>query len=178
MRLFYAVDVEAGERLRSLLRELRPIPGAKVVSPDSLHITLRFLGEQDEAIIPRLCDALEAAMEGEAPFSMALRSLGCFPGERRPRVIWAGVEDGGALSRIAQRLEERLQGLGVPGEDRPFRPHLTLARLKRPDPALMESLSCWQGEELGAMTVSELRLKSSVLSPQGAVHRDVCVRRL
>ncbi len=178
MRLFYAVDVEPGERLRSLLREMRSIPGAKVMSPDSLHITLRFLGDQDPAMTTELCQALEEAVEGEGPFEMAFRSVGCFPGEHRPRVLWAGVEDGGALPRIVERLERRLQDMGLPGEARPFRPHLTLARLKRPDPSAMDGLSSWKGEELGSMTVSALRLKSSVLAPGGARHEDVCVRSL
>ncbi len=172
MRLFYAVDVPAGPGLLQVLDRLKGVQGAKVLAPDGLHITLKFIGEAEEAMVPSLCKVLDRSVAGIEPFTMRLRSIGCFPDPSRPRVVWAGVEDGGILKTISERLEKGTSALGFKAETRVFRPHLTLARLRQPIPGLMERFDDLP-EDLGNQRVAEVKLKSSLLTSAGARHTVV-----
>ena len=136
MRLFISIDPpQSGkaylERLTELLRA--ECPGWRWVSAGNLHLTLRFLGEVDPETRARLGEACAAAMARRAPGTLALGGVGAFPGRSRPRVLWCGVEQRphGWLGHLARELETIVRGCGLPGEDRPFRPHITLARAPR-----------------------------------------------
>lgn len=174
-RAFVAVEVEGGDALRRIIDELRGYGKAlKPVSPDQVHITLKFLGQMDEDLIPQLEAMMREAVQGTAPFTLRLVGLGVFPNPRRPRVIWAGMEGAEPLGRMAAALEEGCEPLGFRKEKRQFSPHLTLARVRegfRPD--LSEMLSKYEGSELGASLVSSIVLKKSVLTPAGPIYSDV-----
>lgn len=170
MRLFFAVDVPMVPGLSPALDRLKAVQGAKVPSADSLHITLKFIGDVETDIVPSLTDALERSVADIPSFTMTLRSIGCFPDASRPRVVWAGVEDGGVMKMIADRLEEEACGLGIAAEKRGFRPHLTLARLRQPVPSLMNRFEDLSGVEMGKVKVTDVKLKSSILTPSGPRH--------
>src|SRR2546422_6048484 len=132
MRLFFALPLpgEAKDRLRAPLEAAKKAGGDGVsfTRIEQLHFTLAFLGEQpgpDEALA-----AGEALREG-APFEVALSGTGAFPNTARPRVLWLGVKDGAALLiEVAERLRAALRQRGFTLEERPFRPHLTFARVR------------------------------------------------
>lgn len=174
MRLFYAVHAPADPRLEAVVSRLEAYKGIRTVDPRSLHITLRFLGDTDDLLIPDLCRILEGALRGMCAPTVTLRSIGCFPSPSRPRVVWAGVEDEGRLATIAERIEDGLAGLGFEREDRAFRPHLTLARVKDPKTGVMKGLQDLEGREMGRFTVEDVSLISSELTPQGPIYRTVC----
>ncbi|MEE9163569.1 MAG: RNA 2',3'-cyclic phosphodiesterase [Thermoplasmata archaeon] len=176
MRAFIAVDIEATRGIVRLLDALRHTPArVRVVSPENLHITLKFLGETDDGLVPSIRDALAAAAAGEAPFSLALRGSGAFPNPARPRVLWIGTEGGDTLVRIAKRLERALQELGFARERRPFTPHLTVGRVKGSKDVgeLTELLVARRDETYATQRVETVRLKRSELGPTGAVYHDV-----
>lgn len=143
MRLFVALPVPEGPRvaLADRSREARrDLPPARWVAPETLHLTLVFLGERDPSDVDALDDLLAPAFASVAPFSAHLTGGGVFPENRhgrRPRparVAWVGVEGGDALPRLQRRVADALRGL-VEEEDtgrRSFHPHLTLARCKAP----------------------------------------------
>jgi 2'-5' RNA ligase len=144
-RTFLAVELSDAVRSalgREIARLARALPHVRWADPAGMHLTLSFLGELDDA---RLADATAAAIEAAAdsqPFTLRLAGLGSFGPPRAPRVIWAGV--GGDVQRLVE-LQERLAGAlearGFPREQRPFAPHLTLARLKvAPPPAELARL--------------------------------------
>src|SRR5689334_5188019 len=144
-RLFIAVEVapEARAELAAAQQRLRRgDPPVKWVAPEALHITLHFLGATDAALVPRLKQALRAALAGSAAIELRLEGAGAFPNLRRPSVVWAGV--GGAtaaLERMRLALGAALEALGLPRETRPFRAHLTLGRARREaTPAQLERL--------------------------------------
>jgi 2'-5' RNA ligase len=143
MRLFVAIAVgdqvraaaaRARARIETALRQLRSEPPHIVwVAPTSLHLTLRFLGEQPDARLPTLAAAIEAPL-AIVPFAVTWRGLGVFPSPRQPRVIWLGLIEGAReLGQVEREVSRRIGGL-LPGEDateaKPFHPHLTLARVK------------------------------------------------
>jgi len=180
MRAFIAIDLPEGihAELRRRQAEFRAVcPDARWTHPEGIHLTLKFLGEISDAQVAQVTDAL-TALERFEKFSIEVKGFGCFPDARRPRVFWAGLESPPALARLAGFVEERMEKLGFPREDRPFKPHLTLARFKdpRPQPALqraLEQISAAGPPELGRFEVSEFFLFESKLSPHGAEYRKV-----
>ena len=107
------------------------LPGREV-PPDNWHLTLRFLGDVPADSAARLRGALGAGGLGK-PFHVAFGAFGAFPDPRRARVLWAGVTDGSEpLGRLAEAVEGRVHRIGVPAEERPFSPHLTLSRFREP----------------------------------------------
>ena len=132
-RLFVAVglDDEARHRLAHDLGDPMAFPG-RPVHPDNWHITLRFLGDVAETARDRLLAGLDQAALG-APFTMAWDALGAFPSPRKASVLWVGVGRGShRLTALAERVREVCDEEGFGVEDRPFRPHLTVSRMRPP----------------------------------------------
>lgn len=126
-RLFTAVELPETIRLRlSLLRA--PIGGAKWVEPENMHITLRFAGDVDGRIADDLADLL--ADVRVPPFTVSISGCGAFGG-RDPRVLWAGVEAGPELGALYRANERAARAAGLEPDPRDFRPHVTLARMRR-----------------------------------------------
>jgi 2'-5' RNA ligase len=189
VRAFVAVELDGEVRaaLRDLQDRLRQDPPARLgrwVAPDGIHLTLRFLGDVPAARLPELRQALQHAGQSVAPFELAVAGLGCFPDLSRPRVIWVGVEEPtGALVRLQLAVERELDRLGFRPEGRPFRPHLTLARIR--DQARNREraeLGAWiRGQTVGClatMGVAEVSLMRSVLCAGGAIYSQLGVAAL
>jgi 2'-5' RNA ligase len=138
MRLFVAVDLpapakdelaRAGEILRGVA------PDAKWVPRDNLHLTVKFLGEVPDERVGEMSAAVGEVAAGFVDFTSHLEGVGCFPSERRARVLWVGLADpAGGIEAIAAALDESFEPLGFPREKRAFTAHLTLARLRVPRP--------------------------------------------
>jgi 2'-5' RNA ligase len=189
MRAFIAIDLP--DAIHAALRETqetfrRVCPEAGWTRPEGIHLTLKFLGEISQAQVKQVSEALKALERFEV-FEIVVKGFGFFPDARRPRVFWAGLEAPPALHELAARVEAALEPLGFPREQRPFRPHLTLARFKipRPQPALQKrveqevgavddlSRSHQEAPLLGRFEVSEFFLFESKLSPHGAEYTKV-----
>lgn len=138
MRVFVAVDVgesvraEASRVIQALTTRLEAAktpPKITWVSPASLHVTVRFIGEVEDAVVPALCERL-APPVSLPPFAVEWRGLGVFPSAKHPRALWLGVVSGGAaLGALEAEVSRRLAGT-VDTEARPLLPHLTLGRVK------------------------------------------------
>jgi RNA 2',3'-cyclic 3'-phosphodiesterase len=174
MRAFVAVELptEVREVVTRGLSELRRrIPTARWVRAESVHVTLRFLGEREPGLLDELADRVAVELTALAPVTVALGGGGFFPHARRPRVAWLGGSAAG-LGDWAAAIERCAVALGVEPEERPFSLHLTLARLERPWGAGdMEAFTVlvrkWQ---LPEFTAREAVLFASELRPSGAVH--------
>lgn len=184
IRTFIAVDIapEIVTRLLAVQQHLRQAEAAvSWVRPEGMHLTLKFLGNVDEARMPAIADALAAIARQHRPFSLRVAGTGAFPTLARPRVVWAGVAAGGdELRALAESIETALAALGFPRETRPFRPHLTLGRVKVPpaDRRLADGVAAHRDEDFGEMPVTALTLYRSDLSPQGARYTVLCEARL
>jgi 2'-5' RNA ligase len=177
VRLFIAIEIpgEIRETLAALLKEMRlAAPQAKWARAENLHVTLKFLGHTEPARLQAVKDSL-AAIRGTEPVALEFRGLGFFPNERRPRVFWAGMEASGSLKTLAQDIDHSMHKLGFPLEDRPFAPHLTLARFDPPGlpsklgAAVKENAS----RKFGAFSTREFHLIESKLKPTGAEYTTV-----
>jgi 2'-5' RNA ligase len=179
MRCFVAIELSDAVRrpLERLLaaratrhRDVRWCTGSQ------LHITLEFLGDVDEDRLAALHGALATAAARVAPFDIRLAGWGAFPAARRPRVLWCGVDDpAGGAARWMTTAEPLLTELGFPAEERPFTPHVTLARSRgQAGAALLEQvLRALPPLAAPAQRVSDVVLFESVLRPAGAEYRVV-----
>ena len=170
MRLFVAVDVP-DEIKRSIeedvVEPLRTyLTGARWTRPEGRHLTLKFLGNVADERVEEIVAALSEAAGRRAPVDAAFDELGGFPNLRRPRVLWLGIGPGNeGLASLAGSVEDALQPLGFPGEDRPFHAHFTLARFPKPS-LIGEPPAVRVPDDLFA--VPEIVLFRSQLHPKGA----------
>ena len=172
MRLFIAVPLsqELTDRAAALLPPA--LPALKRVRPELMHLTLAFLGWTPDEQLDAVVDAARAAATGHRRFDLAFAGAGRFPASGRPRVVWLGIGQGTeALAALAARVTTALRADGLRFDDRPFAPHLTLARL-RTDASGPEARTV--AAALAGLRVPELRapidrieVVESVLSPTG-----------
>lgn len=175
MRLFIAFDLpeEVRGALRELMSRLKPAAGSvRWVRPEGMHVTLKFIGETDANKLDSIRAAL-AAIHSPAPAEMRFRGLGFFPDERRPRVIWCGIEASRNVAALAADIESALEPLGIPRETRDFTPHLTLARIASPGQGrgLVSAAAGVESPEFGATREIEFHLFESILGRSGAQYK-------
>lgn len=177
MRLFLAIAIT--DKIRraygELLEELRgTAPRAKWVRAENLHVTLKFLGETPAEKLEAAKRALDSARSPE-PVQLTFRGLGFFPNEKRPRVFWAGMEASPNLQTLAAEIDRLVHQLGFALEQRPFTPHLTLARFDPPGvrPDLLEAIRARSTQCFGALAAPEFQLIESRLKPAGAEYTTV-----
>jgi 2'-5' RNA ligase len=135
VRLFLAANFDAVLRaqLYAAAAPLRAAgPTVSWVTQDRLHVTLKFLGEQDASLVPRLTSALESTLVTRSAFDVRLCGYGAFPNFRNPRVVWMGGEEARPLVAIAASIDDVCAAIGLARETRPFRAHVTLGRVQRP----------------------------------------------
>lgn len=145
MRLFLAIDLDADSK-EALSEAIAPVraaaPDLAWVREHKLHLTLRFLGEQPDAAAARIGPVMDLLAARHRAFDMRLRHVGAFPNFRRARVVWIGVEPSARLELLHHDVELACEQLGFGIEGRPFRPHVTLARVReRVDDAVRRSLA-------------------------------------
>jgi len=175
-RAFIAADIVPSQALIEVLGELRNSRAdLKVVRPEMLHITLKFLGETDESLVEGISSRIQASTQGVAPFTIKLSGMGAFPSMSNIRVVWVGIQDGKDLAEIAKRLDSSLGELGFERDRKGFVPHLTLARARSPRNIanVQEILRRNAATEYGEYPVDRVLLKKSVLSPQGPTYTVV-----
>ncbi|MCU0223470.1 MAG: RNA 2',3'-cyclic phosphodiesterase [Acidobacteria bacterium] len=177
MRLFFAVPAPPAVRdaLGAWSRAARRrADGWRWVDPALVHLTLRFLGETDGARLAEVAAAAGEATRGVPRHAVQVCGWGVFPASRRPRVLWAGLAgDLEPLRGLAERLEREARLLGFAPEERPFRPHLTLARAARDAAPRPPGTPDDAAPDFGAMPVEELVLYRSHLGPAGATYEPL-----
>jgi RNA 2',3'-cyclic 3'-phosphodiesterase len=188
MRIFVGIDLDLEVRAR-IERFLEGVEGfapeARWVRPESLHITLKFIGEQPSERVEAVSERLRRVEIGA--FEIRAGGYGFFPTAKAPRVFWIGIHAGLQLAELAESIDMATSELGIPREDRPYSPHLTLARAgavsrsgspkwrKGDGPnatfAVLETRLAAMGElDVGTMTAREFILYQSQLSPAGSTY--------
>jgi 2'-5' RNA ligase len=176
IRAFIALTPPAA--LQQTMAEVRQVfqhlsPSWRWVTPDHMHLTLKFLGDVPDESVLSLSQAMAHAIQGQSVFPLRARSLGCFPQPARARVLWVGLDDPRqALGCLHECLMTALIPLGFPPEERPFHPHLTLARAQSGARAhhLRPLLQQYHNHDFGEFLVTQLHLVQSELQRSGAHH--------
>lgn len=184
-RLFCAFELPEGLR-RSIaehsrkVREAAPEAAASWTRPENIHLTVKFFGDVDQSRVSAISAAAIRVVKDFTPIQIAVGKTGAFPGPSRPQVLWIGVEDeSSALLKLQQRLEDEFAREGFPKEDRAYRPHLTIARIRRPPNAgRLAQIHLATEFRNVAVTLNELILFRSELSPKGSKYTALSRHRL
>jgi RNA 2',3'-cyclic 3'-phosphodiesterase len=172
VRVFVALDIpeEVRRRIADFAAALQKhAPRARWVRLESIHVTLKFIGHAPPPQVEEIRRAL-GLVRAESPAELQFRGAGFFPDERRPRVLWVGIEANAGLAELAEAIERALEPLGIARESRAFHPHLTLARFEEPRSAghLQRALAEAGTPEFGGSVERAFHLYESKLGAGGA----------
>ncbi len=173
MRLFTGIDLPntTKERLDALITRLRSTAHVKWSPAYNLHITTKFIGEWKKEQLRDLVDKLKT-VPVSGPVTIDIRGLGWFPNPHSPRVFWAAVNASPTLAELAQATDSACSELGIAAEQRPYSPHLTLARIKEPVPlnALRNAIAKLESVDFGEFTPACYFLYLSEPGPRGSIY--------
>ena len=173
------IAIELGDDVHGMLKAaqdeiIKKTPdgsrGVSWVKAGNIHLTLKFLGDIDTKDIGTVSEAIEKSTAGLAPFNLAIGGAGAFPTITNPRVIWVGVGESAQLLLLQENIDNNLAAAGYPKEEREFKPHLTLGRVKIPGAgrAAGKAVAELKTDTNQIVTVSTIVLFKSVLKPAGA----------
>jgi 2'-5' RNA ligase len=187
MRIFVGLDIddEIRELIARFIAQMRPLaPDVRWVPPESLHVTLKFIGEKPDDVAKQVQERL--SLISATCFDFSFRGCGFFPTAKSARVFWVGIEAGTGLMKLASEVENALVGIGITKEAREFNPHLTLARAGSGAPGrgkndksnklfakVQQKLTEMPAPEFGTMSARELFLYRSQLSSQGSRYTKI-----
>ena len=177
MRLFIALPLPSSveTKLGEIIDDLKNKGGkVKWVNPKNIHITVRFLGETDERQVPAIKEIMDRVSIKYNSYNLTIDRLGGFPNLNKPRVIWAGLTDDeqiGIMARMVKEIEYDIRKLGFDPDEKRFKPHLTLGRVKVPKnlDELLDSLRSYHLKPT-SFILDSLRLYKSTLTPQGPIY--------
>ena len=179
-RMFCAIELPEVIRTRiekhvERLRVAVPESQASWTRVNNIHLTLKFFGNVEVSRVERISDALSRAVEGLSQFIVSIGETGAFPNSKQPRVLWIGVNDStGQLKRLHESINQACAKKGFESETRAYRPHLTIARIRKPDGARASAEANQKfGFEPMEMTVAEVLLFRSELSSKGSKYTVV-----
>lgn len=185
IRSFIAFDIANNtvlNRIFSIQTHLKELDlDLKIVNPQNIHITVRFLGNINPTIVEKIYETIKSTQF--EPFPIQLQGLGIFPNLNHPKVVWVGIMQGAdQLKKIFSQLEPKIQALGFPKDPYGFSPHLTIARVKtgKNKQKLAEFVTKKNDFDLGTINADCLKLKRSQLSPKGPIYstlRDYCPQK-
>jgi 2'-5' RNA ligase len=177
LRAFLAIDPpeEIFKEIINIQELLRKAVQGDIrwVRPEGMHLTLKFFGYVYESDVANISDVVKNNVANMKTLLLNVRSVGAFPSVNRPRVLWLGIDgDTDALINLQMEIDAGLEGYGFKKEDRLFRPHLTLARIKEPKGliGLAETIEKNEDYNAGSFSVSGLTLFKSDLKPTGAIY--------
>jgi len=179
IRTFIAVELpqEIQDGLQKLQSDLRiSMPDVRWTKHSNIHLTLKFLGDVQVSRIDSISRILGDVADQFSPFTMGLAGIGAFPNSRKPRIVWAGIEKGAdRLVEMAKMIESSMQKVGFKREKHPFRPHLTIGRIRQlRNPEIMrETLDRSLVGELGEFAVDRISFIKSQLDPAGSIYTTI-----
>jgi 2'-5' RNA ligase len=142
----------------------------KWLPPENIHLTLKFLGSTEESILEAVRQSLSKKLSPYSPFYIRISGVGCFPDERRPRVVWVGIHESGQVRDVQRDIEVEMAKFGFPSEERAFSPHLTIGRVKGREKidVLLKMMDEYREVGFGDLEVRGVTLMKSELNPAGA----------
>jgi 2'-5' RNA ligase len=184
LRSFLAIELPEAilKRIGEVQRVLKSSRAdVRWVSPQNIHLTLKFFGSVEESKINSIAQSIEEPTRTTSPLWVTVRGIGAFPGLKSPRVIWVGLHDEKKiLISFQSQLDGELQKIGFQSENRPFHPHLTLGRMRsnRGRDELVKEMEKYREEEFGSFQAERVVLFKSDLRPEGAIYTRLKETRL
>lgn len=173
MRTFVAIEISENDVKKSINDFQNKLQiNAKPINSDQLHFTLQFLGEISEEQVQKVIESLQTIKFSE--FTINLKGIGAFPKPKFPRVIWVGTDEAGGknLIELAKKVENVLKPLGLVS-DKPFKPHITIFRIKKKIGDMTEELNKQKFMDFGIQKISRIMLKKSELTSEGPIYSNL-----
>lgn len=172
-RGFIAIDITATPALLKFVKEISKTGAdVKLVEPENIHITMKFLGDTDEKYIDAIEMSIKESVKDIPPFPITLKGTGVFPNNNYIKVLWVGIIDTSKLETIARSIDTSLAPLGFKKEQKGFSAHLTVGRVKtaRKKDQLLSVVEQFNTEEFTTQEVRSIVLKKSELTPKGPIY--------
>ena len=169
IRTFISLDIPLTDGIAAVLDEMKIADNVRPVPEGQIHLTLKFLGDQDERKVERLCSSLRDALSGTGPFDIVVEGVGAFPDMKHPKVVWLGIKDPELLIGLADKVDSVIKGLKMKADDKSFSPHITVGRVtSRTD--LKDFFARYEKTSFCSFTCGHVDVMKSVLTPKGAIH--------
>jgi 2'-5' RNA ligase len=175
-RGFIAVDIDALPKILDFEKDLKDTKAnIKLVEPENIHITLKFLGDTNEDLIDEIDSLIKKAVQGINSFNIILEGAGVFPNKNYIKVIWLGIKNGEKLGNISKNIDEELNGMGIKKEKREFSAHLTIARVRsvKNKEKILRIIEKHTNSRFGEINVNSIKLKKSILTQKGPIYIDL-----
>jgi len=175
-RGFIAIDIQTNKKLLEMENEIKNAQAdLKLVEPENIHITLKFLGDTDEEKIDEIEEIIKNSVKDIDAFSIKLKGSGVFPNKNYMKVLWIGLENAEKIIEIAEKMDKQLEILGFAPEKRGFSAHLTIARVRssRNKENLLQIIEKYKDVEFSIIDVNSIKLKKSDLTPKGPIYTNL-----
>jgi len=172
-RGFIAIDVPFTSQLKDLFDALQMTSAQiKLVEPENIHITIKFLGDTPEDHLDTIGKIMEESIQTTHPFTMTLKGTGVFPNENYIKVLWVGIAHAEPLIPIVEVLNERLGTIGFKRDTKPFSAHLTIGRMRssKGKEEILDILHNFSSTHFAQIPVESIKLKQSILTPNGPIY--------
>ena len=172
-RGFIAIDIGSFPKIVQFENEIKNTgANIKLVEPENIHITLKFLGDTNDEHIDRIGEIINNEVKETDSFEIQLKGTGVFPNQSYIKVIWIGIKNGDQIGKIAKKIDEQISELGFEREKRGFSAHLTIARVKsaKNKEKLLQVIEKYRDIEFGIFKVNSIKLKKSELTPKGPIY--------
>ena len=172
MRTFISVDVPLTDAIEGVLDEMKRTDNVRPVPKGQIHLTLKFLGDQDEKKVERLCSSLKDALSDAEPFDIVVEGAGAFPDQKHPKVIWLGVKEPEQLIELAGKVDSSVKEMRMKADDKRFSPHITVGRVNG-SADLKDFFTKYERTTFCSFRCDHVDMMKSVLTPKGAIHSVV-----
>jgi len=172
-RGFIAIDVNVTPNILKFLKDItNSNADVKLVEPQNIHITLKFLGDVEKDNIGDIEQIMKDSVKEIEPFTIKLNGTGVFPNQNYIRVVWMGIKDAEIIETISRSIDERLSQLGFKREKRGFSAHLTIGRVKtaKNKQLLLKAIEDYKDSEFSTQEINSIKLKKSDLTPKGPIY--------
>jgi len=173
IRCFIAIDIESLPKIVEFENKIKQTDTfLKVVKPENIHITLKFLGDTEETLIDKIEEIIKNSVKGEKPFNIKLKSTGVFPNTNYIKVVWIGIEKGEKIGEIAEVIDEGLTKIGFKKEKRKFSAHLTITRVKsaKNKDQILRIINKYKDVEFADIKIKSIKLIKSELTKSGPIY--------
>ena len=172
IRTFISIDIPLTDAIDEVLGEMRRADNVRPVPKEQIHLTLKFLGDQDEKKVEKLCSSLKDALHGTEPFDIVVEGVGGFPDMKHPKVVWLGVKDPKRLIELSDKVDSAIKAVKLRSDDKRFSPHITIGRVNgKAD--LDDFFGRYKGTTFCTCRCDHIDVMKSVLTPKGAIHSVV-----
>ena len=175
-RGFIAIDIDATPNILNFLNDITNVGAdVKLVEPQNIHITLKFLGDVQEDKIKEIEQVMEESVKSIGPFTIKMNGTGVFPNPNYIKVVWIGIKDIETIGTIASNIDVSLSQIGFKKEKRGFSAHLTIGRVKtaKNKQHLLKVIESYRDFEFSTQEVTSIKLKKSDLTPNGPIYKTL-----